>query len=401
MVEDWSIEEPTPPKPGLTPAQLAAELAEIDAVMADADAKSTAFHEKVADIEERVAIIREPEPEWDPEIPRLLSPAQLRDLQVQPRDPLLSLRGNMAATVIAERDYAMIFAERGAGKTMWELGQGLAIAAGGTHANTFAPAPRRVLLVEGEMPLSDMKGRIASFMLGMNDEQRANVEANFRLLSWEHCPDGIPSLAGEAGQQFIDLAIAEFDPAIVYLDNISCLAGAAAENDENEWAQIGAWSKSHRKDRAFVWVHHAGRNGKARGTSKREDPMDWVLFLRKPIGYTAQDGACFEAIFSKTRGRTGEAVESKTFRLHNDDTDLGRICTWNEIGREEAASKALAMKLELVLPIIQALLATNPLMKARDLRSSAREQFKEEHGVGVSDAVIDQAITTAKRGDWE
>ena len=58
-----------------------------------------------------------------------------------------------------------------------------------------------------------------------------------------------------------------------------------------------------------------------------------------------------DAIFSKTRGRTGEAVEAKTFRLHNDDTTKGRICTWNEIGREETASKALAMKLELVLPI--------------------------------------------------
>lgn len=397
--EDWNLEET--PKPGLSPEQLAAEMAEIEAFLADTRAQSKAFSEKVADLEERVAIKAEPAPWWDPTIPRLLSPPELLTLDVRPRDPLLALRSN-GQTVIAERDYAMVFAERGAGKTMWNLGESLALAGGGIHANLMAPAPRRVLMVEGEMPLIDMKTRVKSFLLGMTPEQRRNAEENFRLLSWEHNEDGIPSLAGGAGQEFVDRAVREFDPALVVLDNISCLAGSAAENDENEWAPIGVWAKAHRRERAFIWVHHASRGGKARGTSKREDPMDWVVYLRRPIGYTATDGACFEVQWSKARGRTGEAVETRVFKLNNDDTDLGRICTWAEVSREETASKALAVKLDLVIPIVRSLMAMNPVMKTRDLRSGAREQFKEEHGVGVSDAVIDQAVQSIRRGEeWE
>jgi hypothetical protein len=50
-----------------------------------------------------------------------------------------------------------------------------------------------------------------------------------------------------------------------------------------------------------VWVHHAGRNGQARGISKREDPLDWVLRLR--TAGNQQQGAYFTLDFRKLRGR--------------------------------------------------------------------------------------------------
>jgi putative DNA primase/helicase len=52
-------------------------------------------------------------------------------------------------------------------------------------------------------------------------------------------------------------------------------------------------------------VHHAGKNGGQRGTSRREDVMDSVIELRRPEGYDPAHGARFEVHFTKARGFMG------------------------------------------------------------------------------------------------
>ncbi len=382
-------EDPLPYVQRMSEEQKTAFNARLDDLASEEEERHAIRAEPLAPAVERSPLIA------DPYGPQLLSPAELFALEVVPRDPLFILRGK-GDTMLSERDYGMVFANRGTGKTMWIVSQAIALAAGTTHANMKAVAPRRVLLIDGEMPLVDMKGRIKSFLLSLTPEERDLAEQNFRLLSWEHNEDGIPNLAGTEGWDFVDRAIAACDPALVFLDNISCLAGSSAENDENAWSPIGTWSKGHRKERAFIWVHHASRGGTARGTSKREDTMDFVLHLKQPSGYSAEDGACFEASYPKSRGRTGAAVEPYVFRLNNDETDQGRVCTWSEVSREETAGKALAAKLERAIPIVRALLTLDPMIKNAKLRSSTREQFKEEYGAGISDAVIDQAARAAR-----
>ena len=394
---DWALDEPSAPKPGLSPEDLARELAECEAYMAEADAKSAAFHAKVADAEERVAIEQEPEPAV--EFPRIIRPPELELLEIVPRDPLFILR-TTGDTVIAERDYGMIFAKRGVGKTMWDLGKGLALSSGSVFAHLRAVAPRPVLYVEGEMPLHDIRGRIRSFMLGLSQAEREAAAQNFHLLSWELNEDDFPSLADERGWDFINQAVDRVNPAMVVLDNISCLAGSAAENDENAWAPIGRWATSLRKRLSLWWIHHESRGGTARGTSKREDPMDFVINLKQPQGYTAKDGACFEVQWLKARGRTGEAVEPRTFQLHNDKTDRGLICTWNEVSREETTTRALASKLERCIPIVTSLLRQDGSLTQRKMRAAARDRFREEHNEGVSDSIINQAYDAATETVW-
>ncbi|WP_189434770.1 hypothetical protein, partial [Mesorhizobium sp. M1E.F.Ca.ET.041.01.1.1] len=56
-------------------------------------------------------------------------------------------------------------------------------------------------------------------------------------------------------------------------------------------------------------VHHAGKGGKQRGTSKREDALDTVIKLSNPDGYQPSEGARFVISFEKQRGFLGDDAE--------------------------------------------------------------------------------------------
>ena len=67
-----------------------------------------------------------------------------------------------------------------------------------------------------------------------------------------------------------------------------------------------------RKGISVLFVHHAGKGGNQRGTSKKEDILDTVIVLRKPNDYDQKEGARFEVHYEKARGFYGE--EAKSFQ---------------------------------------------------------------------------------------
>lgn len=54
-----------------------------------------------------------------------------------------------------------------------------------------------------------------------------------------------------------------------------------------------------------MFIHHAGKSGAQRGTSKREDVLDTVVALKRPGDYVTSQGARFEVHFEKARGIFG------------------------------------------------------------------------------------------------
>src|SRR5271166_1020948 len=54
---------------------------------------------------------------------------------------------------------------------------------------------------------------------------------------------------------------------------------------------------------SVLLVHHAGTNGRQRGTSRREDALDTVIALRRPEDYSPEQSARFEIHFEKLRNR--------------------------------------------------------------------------------------------------
>ena len=66
--------------------------------------------------------------------------------------------------ILPEKGLAMLYAARGTGKTHVALGICFAVATGTKFLKWTAPKPRRVLLIDGEMPAAALQERLASIV---------------------------------------------------------------------------------------------------------------------------------------------------------------------------------------------------------------------------------------------
>ncbi|MBN2333860.1 MAG: hypothetical protein JXO49_06725 [Deltaproteobacteria bacterium] len=66
---------------------------------------------------------------------------------------------------------------------------------------------------------------------------------------------------------------------------------------------------------AVLLVHHNGKSGNQRGTSRKEDVLDTVIQLKNPVDYNPDQGALLEVHFRKSRNLTGECVSPFEARL--------------------------------------------------------------------------------------
>jgi DNA-directed RNA polymerase specialized sigma24 family protein len=116
----------------------------------------------------------------------------------------------------------------------------------------------------------------------------------------------MPDLATEDGQMQVDTIIG--DAQLVIVDNISTLVRTTErENDAESWREVGAWAlRLRQRGRSALFIHHDGKGGQQRGTSKREDTLDAVIQLKHPADYTPEHGARFEVHFRKQRNSAGE-----------------------------------------------------------------------------------------------
>lgn len=207
----------------------------------------------------------------------------------------------LIAPWLPERGLAMIYAPRGLGKTFLALSTAYAIASGGSVLGWKTTTPTPVLYVDGEMPLQALQQRLRGIIDG-SDAQLID-EDDFRLLSADSSFQGIPDLGTEEGRRVIleNLGKAK----VVVFDNLSTLT-AARENEADDWLPMQRFLlELRRRGIAVILVHHAGRNGNARGTSRREDVLDTVISMRRPEDYEASQGARFVVEFEKARGFSG------------------------------------------------------------------------------------------------
>ncbi len=106
---------------------------------------------------------------------------------------------------------------------------------------------------------------------------------------------------------------------LIIVDNISTLCGHGRENEAESWLPIQAWAlQQRRQGKSVLFIHHAGKNGTQRGTSKREDTLDTVIKLKRPNHYVPTMGACFELSFEKARGIVGNEVATILCHLKDD-----------------------------------------------------------------------------------
>lgn len=202
----------------------------------------------------------------------------------------------------------LVYSWRGIGKTWFSLGCAYAVASGGTFLRWTAPKPRRVLYLDGEMPAAALQRRLASIAAGSEAEATPDF---FKLVTPDLCGGLVPDLSTVTGQAAIDSLIESSDAELIVVDNLSCWVRSGVENEAESWCVMAEWLLRHRSSgRAILLVHHAGKGGAQRGTSKKEDILDVSLDLRRPPTYEPEHGAAFAVEFKKSRHLTGDDAES-------------------------------------------------------------------------------------------
>jgi AAA domain/Helix-turn-helix len=176
----------------------------------------------------------------------------------------------------------MIFGRAGVGKTILAQTTAYALATGGAFLGWRAPAPSRVLYVDGEMDPAELGQRFAAIHAANRQVGIASPTDNLAIMTHADANGdfGIPDLADPASNTRDRIEETLGDRDVLFLDNISALCRTGVENDAESWALMNDWLiKLRRRGKTTVLVHHAGKSGKQRGTSKREDPLNTILVL--------------------------------------------------------------------------------------------------------------------------
>lgn len=197
---------------------------------------------------------------------------------------------------------SMVYAQRGTGKSFFAMDLALSIATGQPHLDQWkVPKPRRVLIVDGEMPTNLLKSRLER----LSTLKSSDLE-QIRFLPCDklHSTGSTVNIADQSSQKRIDEMLAEMDadgrrPDLIILDNLSALAWGLDENSNSEQDEIIKWLLSLRgRGYAVMLLHHTTKDGKTqRGAGRREDALDTVIHLKKVEG----PNTAFEVIFTKLR----------------------------------------------------------------------------------------------------
>ncbi|MGI9336442.1 MAG: AAA family ATPase [Gammaproteobacteria bacterium] len=280
-----------------------------------------AFVERFGEFMDRAEPMAEVKPRRASPNPKANGAALAQPLVVDDAATFLALdlppRHNVLEPWLPAQGLAEIFAFRGTGKTYVSLGIAVAMASGGEFLRWRAPEPVGVLFVDGEMPANYLQKRLDIAVKMSGAEQRAPL----RVITPDRQAFGVPDLSTEAGQAVLDKAITD-DIRVVILDNLTTLMRTGKENEAESWQVMQTWVLRWRAaGRSIVFVHHAGRAGHARGTTRREDVLDTVIKLARPSDYEPDQGARFEVHFNKSRGIHGDDV--KPFEAMLSDGEYG------------------------------------------------------------------------------
>ena len=288
------------------------------------------------------AIMGTPKRDDKPSMPPLtaISAHALLAMTLPPRNQVLS-------PWLPEKGLTMIYGPRGIGKTHLVMGCAWAIASGGKFLSWHAPQPRKVLVIDGEMPGQVLQERLAKLAEGAEGEP---------------APDYLSFVPMDMQERGLDLALPEHqdelepllaDVSVIVLDNISTLTRGGKENEGESWLPVQEWALGQRrKGRSVIFIHHAGKGGQQRGTSRREDVLDTVISLRMPQDHEPDQGARFEVHFEKNRGFYGDdakpfeaAFDARGWRTRDiADVDMARIIALSE---DEFTVRDIAKELDI------------------------------------------------------
>jgi hypothetical protein len=229
---------------------------------------------------------------------------------------------------LPQRGLVMIHGPRGIAKTQIAVGTAWAASSGGGFLKWRCETAWRVLFLDGEMPGADLQAR---FRAVMDASQFTLADPDYLKIAASDLTDyGLPDLSDPKAQGFYDDVIADAD--LIIVDNLSTLCRGLKENDADSWVPVQQWALAQRRaGRSVLFIHHGGKSGQQRGTSRKEDVLDTVISLRRPPDYSADQGCRFELHFEKARGFHGTDAEPFEARLIGNQWAISAIKTGDDL----------------------------------------------------------------------
>ncbi|QJQ95432.1 MULTISPECIES: AAA family ATPase [Halomonadaceae] len=222
---------------------------------------------------------------------------------------------------------AMVYAPRGIGKTWFAIYTALAAASGREFLGWQAPAPVRVLYLDGEMPAVALQERLAA---GVANGFVVSAPGSLNIITPDMQPDfrPMPDLSTPEGQLLLEPHSDAAD--LIVVDNIATLCRSGRENEGESWLSVQGWALRMRAmGKSVMFVHHAGKSGQQRGSSRREDVLDTVIALRYAKGDDTPQGAHFELHFEKNRTFYGDDAKAREVTLVSDEN--GSTWGWQHL----------------------------------------------------------------------
>ncbi len=268
-------------------------------------------------------------------------------------------RAYLLEPLLTRTSLALVQAPRGLGKTFFTLSLAWAVAAGeGFLGWRGTGQKRRVLYIDGEMPMAEMRERVRGL---------GSMPPTLKFLMADAVSEGLPDLGHQNGLVRLITNWGTPAPELVVFDSIATLTGRRTGNSDR-WSALQQFGLHCRqREIAILFVHHTNKRGLQRGTAAKEDMLDLVLALRRPADYEPSQGARFEIHFDKARGLYGADADPIEARLQADpihgtarwdwrpvtDSEMERLRTLlaqglsaNQAAREMGISKSKAYRMK-------------------------------------------------------
>jgi putative DNA primase/helicase len=214
---------------------------------------------------------------------------------------------------LPEGGLAMVFGQRGLGKTYFGLSLAMSVSQGTSFMKWPISEPGGVLYVDGEMWLGDIRERLKKFT---HTSSQRMLQILSHELFFQQFECDLTITQEEVQEALLTLLDASNDIQLVVIDNLSSLS-RIREDKSDDWRHqmLPFLIACRRRGVAVLMVHHAGKGGEQRGTGAREDHLDTSIKLSLPDEANPNDGCYFRVDFTKSRGCYGQDIEPFTAKL--------------------------------------------------------------------------------------
>lgn len=265
----------------------------------------------------------------------------LADRDVPVRNLLMVQDGEKEEPLFYESSINQILAWRGVGKTNFALGLAGCFARGDSILAYRALRPCRVLYIDGELPLYQLRERASSLCL----------KDTVLLVNPEDItpPESINLLSDRHWDKLLQ-AVEVHKPEVLFIDSLSTTMRMRSNEEEDQIdLQIKLNILRNRYHLCVVTLHHTGKNGLQRGLSRNDDILDVQMHLKKVDGWEPGDGLKFEMAFEKVRHaahlESGFEVEYKDGKWLKHTSD--RLTEVAELLKEGKSVRSIATDLDI------------------------------------------------------